>query len=82
MDALHGDEFLKAQQDVYEKEAKGPFGSPGMMMGFVSYQSVATPEQVKATIAEISKNSLAKTEFEKKQQKVGVTECSRSRTRH
>ena len=70
MDALHGEEFMKAQQDVYENTRKGPYGSPGMMMGFVSYASVATPEQVKATIAEISKKSLAKTEFEKKQEKV------------
>lgn len=72
MDALHGEEFLKAQQDVYQKTAKGPFGSPGMMMGFVSYASVASPEEVKATIAEIEKKSLAKTEFEKAQEKVSL----------
>lgn len=72
LDALHGEEFMKAQQDVYEKTQKGPYGSPGMMMGFVSYASVATPEELESTISDIKKSSLAKTPFEKAQEKVIV----------
>ena len=30
MDALHGEEFQKAQQEVYDKTQKGPYSSPGM----------------------------------------------------
>ena len=70
MDALHGEEFNKMQQDAYEKTQKGPYGSPGMMMGFVSYASVASPEEVEATIKEIKQKSLAKTAFQKAQEKV------------
>ena len=71
MDALHSnEEFAKMQQDVYKKEQKGLFGSPGMCMGFVSYQSVATPEELEQTIADIKKNSLAQTKFEKAQEAV------------
>lgn len=76
MDALHGEEFLKAQQDVYEKEQKGMYANPGMMMGFVSYASVATPEEIKSTLAEIKEISLAKTEFEKAQEKVIVDQLT------
>ncbi|CZR51441.1 uncharacterized protein PAC_01317 [Phialocephala subalpina] len=74
MDALRGDEFLKAQQDAYEKDQSGVYASPGMMMGFVSYASVATPQEIKNTVAAIKKNSLAKTDFEKAQEKVIVSQ--------
>jgi choline dehydrogenase-like flavoprotein len=70
MDALHGEEFNKMQMDVYQKTQKGPYASPGMMMGFVSYASVASPEELEATIKEIKQKSLAKTDFEKAQEKV------------
>lgn len=30
MDALHGVDYAKAQQEIYEKTNKGPYGSPGM----------------------------------------------------
>ncbi|KAK5105992.1 hypothetical protein LTS08_000108 [Lithohypha guttulata] len=72
LDALHGEEYMKAQQDVYEKTRKGPYGSPGMMMGFVSYASIVSPEELDSTLAEIKKSSLAKTPFEKAQEKVIV----------
>jgi hypothetical protein len=58
------------QMDVYQKTQKGPYASPGMMMGFVSYASVASPEELEATIKEIKQKSLAKTDFEKAQEKV------------
>jgi choline dehydrogenase-like flavoprotein len=41
LDALHGDEYGQEQQMIYEKEHTGPFGSPGMLMGFVSYASLS-----------------------------------------
>ncbi|OCT54313.1 hypothetical protein CLCR_00793 [Cladophialophora carrionii] len=72
MDALHEEDFNKMQQDVYQKTQKGPYASPGMMMGFVSYASVASPEELEATIKEIEQKSLAKTDFEKAQEKVIV----------
>lgn len=70
LDALQGEEYAKAQQEVYEKTRKGPYGSPGMLMGFVSYASLVGEEEVKKTIQEIQRNSLAKTNFEKAQEKV------------
>ncbi|KIV78299.1 hypothetical protein PV11_10028 [Exophiala sideris] len=72
LDALHGEEFMKMQQDVYEQTAKGPYASPGMMMGFVSYASLVSPEELENTIKEIKQKSLAKTDFEKAQEKVIV----------
>lgn len=70
MDALHGEDYMKAQQELYEKTSTGPYASPGMMMGFLSYSSVVSSEELETTLAEIKKNSLAKTEFEKAQEKV------------
>ena len=72
MDALHGEEYMKAQQDVYEKSNKGPYGSPGMMMGFVSYSSIVSPDELEETLSAIKKTSLAKTDFEKAQEQVIV----------
>lgn len=76
MDALRGDEFLKAQQEAYKKDQSGVYASPGMMTGFVSYASVATPQEIKETVATIKKNSLAKTDFEKAQEKVIVDQLT------
>ncbi|TKA79948.1 hypothetical protein B0A49_01278 [Cryomyces minteri] len=70
MDELHNEEYAKAQQEVYDKEKKGPYGSPGMLMGFVSYASVASPEELESTVKEIKENSLAKTKFEKAQEQI------------
>ncbi|KAK5558929.1 hypothetical protein LTR46_003118 [Exophiala xenobiotica] len=72
LDALHGEDFNKMQQDVYQQSAKGPYANPGMMMGFVSYASLVSPEELEATIKEIQDKSLAKTDFEKAQEKVIV----------
>ncbi|KAJ9621623.1 hypothetical protein H2203_007112 [Taxawa tesnikishii (nom. ined.)] len=76
MDALQGAEYAKAQQELYEKTNKGPYGSPGMLMGFVSYASLVSKEQLDATIAEIRENSLAQTDFEKAQEQVIVNQLS------
>ncbi|KAF2793421.1 GMC oxidoreductase [Melanomma pulvis-pyrius CBS 109.77] len=76
LDALHGEEYAKAQQDIYEKTQKGPYGSPGMLMGFVSYAKLVGEECVKKTIKEIKENSLARTVFEKAQEKTIVDQLS------
>lgn len=70
MDALHGEEYQKAQQEIYEKSQNGIYGSPGMLMGFLSYASIVSKEELDSTIAEVKKNSLAKTKFEKAQEEV------------
>lgn len=69
MDALHDEVFLKSQQEVYEKTLGGLFSSPGMAMGFVSYAQIASPDELDATIKEIKEKSLAKSDFEKAQEK-------------
>lgn len=76
LDSLHNHEYQKAQEAIYDKTRTGPYGSPGMLMGFVSYASLVSKEQLKSTIAEIRKNSLAKTEFEKKQEEVIIKQLS------
>src|ERR1700760_1057234 len=70
LDAMHNPEYAKAAQETYEKDHNGPLGSPGMLMGFVSYASLVGPEKLEETIQEIRKNSRAKTEFAKKQEQV------------
>lgn len=70
MDAMHGDEYAKVQQDIYEKNHNGPLGSPGMLMGFVSYASLVDSATLQKTLDEVRKSSLAKTDFEKKQEDV------------
>ena len=65
LDSLHGVEYQKAQDDIYQKTGKGPYGSPGMLMGFVSYASLVSKEVLDQTIAEVRANSLAETDFEK-----------------
>jgi choline dehydrogenase-like flavoprotein len=73
LDALHGEEYAKAQQEIYEKTKKGPYGSPGMLMGFVSYASITEKDELERTIKEIEEKSMAKTKFEKAQEKVHHT---------
>jgi len=76
LDALHGQEYQKAQEAIYKDTGKGPYGSPGMLMGFVSYASLVDKETLEATIDEIRKNSLAETDFEKRQEDVIVRQLS------
>lgn len=47
-----------------------------MGMGFVSYASLVTPEELKETIAEIKKKSHAKTPFEKAQEQLIIDQLS------
>lgn len=70
LDALHDESYAKAQLEIYEKTHNGPYGSPGMLMGFVSYASIVEEQQVQKTIREIQEKSHAKTKFEKAQEKV------------
>ncbi|EGP86928.1 uncharacterized protein MYCGRDRAFT_72806 [Zymoseptoria tritici IPO323] len=76
LDAMHGVEYQQQMQAMYEKTNNGPLGSPGMLMGFVSYASLVDKETLDATISEIRKNSLAKTDFEKRQEDVIVRQLS------
>ena len=76
MDELHNEEYAKAQQKIYDESQQGPYGSPGMLMGFVSYSSIVDQQKLDQTIADIKKNSLAKTEFEKAQEKVIVDQLT------
>ena len=76
LDAMHDEEYALKAQEKYEKGHNGPLGSPGMLMGFVSYASLVSKEQLDATIDEIRKNSLAKTDFEKRQEDVIVKQLS------
>jgi choline dehydrogenase-like flavoprotein len=79
LDELHNEDYAKAQQDIYDQTQQGPYGSPGMLMGFVSYASIVDRETLEDTVVAIRKNSLAKTDFEKAQEKVQVFCQSRSR---
>lgn len=76
LDAMHGDAYAKAATEMYEKDNNGPLGSPGMLMGFVSYASLVGKEKLDETIKEIRQNSRAQTEFEKKQEDVIVDQLS------
>lgn len=70
MDALQDEDYAKAQQEIYDKTHTGLYGSPGMLMGFVSYSSLVDKRGVDKITEEIRCNSLAKTDFEKAQEKV------------
>ncbi|KAM0718028.1 hypothetical protein Q7P37_006360 [Cladosporium fusiforme] len=76
MDSLHGAEYAKAQEEIYRSTNKGPYGSPGMLMGFVSYASLVDKETLERTIAEVREHSAAKTAFEKAQEDVIVKQLS------
>lgn len=76
MDSLHGAKYAKAQEEIYRKTGKGPYGSPGMLMGFVSYASLVDEETLEKTIAEVREHSMAKTAFEKAQEDVIVKQLS------
>lgn len=76
MDSMHGAEYAKAAQELYAKDSSGALGSPGMLMGFVSYASLVSKEKLDETISAIRKNSLAKTDFEKAQEDVIVKQLS------
>ncbi len=72
MDSMHNPEYAKKTQEQYDKDQTGLLGSPGMLMGFVSYASLVSKEQLQKTVEEIRQNSLAKTDFEKAQEDVIV----------
>ena len=76
MDMMHIDEHAKAAQEQYEKNHNGPLGSPGMLMGFVSYASLVSKEKLDETLQEIKKHSNAKTDWEKRTEEVIVKQLS------
>ena len=72
LDALHQEYYGGQQQNIYDTEHTGPWGSPGMCMGFVSYASIVSDKELKATIDKIRGSSLAQTPFEKAQEDIVV----------
>lgn len=76
MDSLHEAEYAKAQEEIYRKTGKGAYGSPGMLMGFVSYASLVDEETLERTIKEVREHSTAETAFEKAQEDVIVKQLS------
>jgi len=46
-----------------------------MLMGFVSYASIVSKDELQATLSEIKEKSQAKTEFAKAQEKVSSPGC-------
>lgn len=76
LDSLHNPEYQRIQRDLYQRTGTGPYSSPGMVMGFVSYASLVNKEELDKTIAEIRKESLAKTQFEKDQEDTIVRQLS------
>lgn len=70
-DSLHGEEFAKIHQEIYDKSGTGMYSSPGMLMGFVSYASLVSKEELEQTIKEVREHSMAVTDFEKAQEEVG-----------
>lgn len=76
MDELHNPEYAKAQQNLYDNHQQGAYGSPGMLMGFVSYASVVSKQELDETVAEVKKNSLAQTPFEIAQEGVIVKQLT------
>lgn len=76
LDSLHGVDYQKAQEKIYRETGKGPYGSPGMLMGFVSYASLVDQKTLDQTIEEVRKHPSAKTEFEKAQEEVIVKQLS------
>lgn len=76
LDSLHGAEYAKAQEKIYRETSNGPYGSPGMLMGFVSYASLVDQETLDRTIEEVRQHSVAETEFEKAQEEIIIKQLS------
>lgn len=70
LDSLRDVPVAEAQKEVYQKTGTGPYGSPGMLMGFASYSSLVTPEEMASTLKYAQEKSLASTEFERRQEKL------------
>jgi choline dehydrogenase-like flavoprotein len=76
LDSLHGVEYAKAQEKIYKETNNGPYGSPGMLMGFVSYASLVDQETLEQTLKEVQQHSIAETEFEKAQEALIIKQLS------
>ncbi len=76
LDHLSNDEYGATQRALYEKDKVGPYASPGMCMGFVSYASLVSKSELEETIALVRKNSTARTRFEKAQEEVLIKQLS------
>lgn len=76
MDSMHDPAYAKKTQEQYEKDQTGLLASPGMLMGFVSYASLVSKDELEETIKQVRRDSLAKTDFEKRQEEIIVKQLS------
>lgn len=67
---LQDSAVAEAQKQIYMKTGTGPYGSPGMLMGFMSYASLSTPGEVVATRTKAQEESQATTPFGRRQEKL------------
>lgn len=81
MDSLHDESFAEEQRQIYAQGRGGMYANPGMLMGFISYASLVSPEELEATVARITKSSVAETDFEKAQEEVSLVDLQQSRTK-
>ena len=59
MDAMADAGFVQQQMELYMKDQSGPFASPSSLMGFLSYASIVSKEELWSTLATISPNELS-----------------------
>ncbi|OAL26936.1 hypothetical protein AYO22_03880 [Fonsecaea multimorphosa] len=76
MDSLQEENFAEQQRQIYQRTKGGMYGNPGMLMGFLSYASLVSSDELEATIAEIRRSSHAQTEFEKSQEELIISQLS------
>ncbi|KAF2096158.1 aryl-alcohol dehydrogenase [Rhizodiscina lignyota] len=69
-DALNEMDFLQEQQDLFLSTGKGMFSNPFMLMGFKSYESIVSKEELQQTLNELENDSTAQTSFGKAQQQI------------
>jgi choline dehydrogenase-like flavoprotein len=54
MDAMADRGFVQQQMELYMKDHSGPFASPPSLMGFLSYATLVSKEELRSTLATVS----------------------------
>lgn len=54
MDAMADSGFVQQQMELYKKNQSGPFDSPPSLIGFLSYASIISKEELQSTLATVS----------------------------
>ena len=57
MDAMADNGFVQQQMELYMKDQSGPFASPPSLMGFLSYASIVSKEELQSTLDTVSSAS-------------------------